>query len=113
MSDIKDIYWVAGLIEGEGCFYLRKRTVEGKRTQYRHKRYPLITVGMTDRDVIDKLASFWDVTVRTTYRYGNEKTYYTTVIGGKKAIGWMMTLYPLMGKRRREKIREVIKGWKE
>lgn len=41
-----ELAWVAGLIEGEGTFFCTKR---------RERRYPVIAVGMTDEDVIQKL----------------------------------------------------------
>ena len=37
---------------------------------------------------------------------------YRVQINGTAAIGWMFTIYPLMSKRRQEKIREIISKWK-
>lgn len=108
-----DLYWIAGLIEGEGCFYFRRRKIVGKLTKYRYKYTALITVGMTDKDIIQKLAFFWGTTVRMQRsQIANNKPYYVTVIHGKQAISWMMTLYSLMGKRRKAKIKDIINEWK-
>ena len=90
-----DIIWLAGLLEGEGCFRLN----DGK--------YPGIAVGMTDEDVIDRVADMWNV------RVSHHKNLWKAQINGAYAIQWMMTLYLLLGKRRREVIAEIIKFWEE
>lgn len=55
-SDI-EIAWMAGLLEGEGCF-----TAEGgQRARF---RYPRITLGMTDRDVVERASVLFDARVQ-------------------------------------------------
>lgn len=68
---------------------------------------------MTDKDIIAK-ASFiligyesFNVQIPKKNRPGT-KTVYLVSIGGKKAIAWMVLLYPLMGTRRKAKIRELL-----
>lgn len=90
-----DIMWLAGLLEGEGCFMLNE------------KRYPAICLGMTDEDVVVRAANMMGCRV---YRNRNM---YIAQINGSCAIAWMMMLYPILGKRRREKIVEVVKLWKD
>ncbi len=90
-----DIAWLGGLIEGEGCFYLSK----GK--------YPLIVLGMTDGDVVTKVAAMWGTNVH------RHRSMYTTQVNGARAISWMMTLYPLLHERRKEKVTKIVKFWKE
>ena len=101
-----DLYWLAGIFEGEGWF--------GNRTK--GKPSPSVCVAMTDKDVVDKIASLIITGRRGARRYtrtkGKHKTQYWIVINGCLAIQWMFTLYPLLGKRRREKIGEVVKYWK-
>ena len=89
-----DIAWLAGLLEGEGCFLV----IRGK--------YPAIAVGMTDEDIIRRVA----VMLKTEVSHSGNM--YTTQISGFCAIPWMMTLYTLLGKRRREKIAKMIQLWK-
>ena len=106
--DTKDITWLAGLLEGEGCFrWLRSRHGNGKGT-------PTIVLAMSDEDVVKRVADLWARPVNGPYgpyRPGNLKTY-KAIVFGNQAIQWMMTLYVLMGTRRRNKIQEVVQKWK-
>ena len=90
-----DIIWLAGLLEGEGWFGLK----EGK--------YPIITLSMTDEDVVVGVACMWKARV---CRYRNV---HSIRVYGVHAIGWMMTLYPFLYERRKKMIANVIKFWKE
>ena len=96
---------MAGLLEGEGCF------------GFYGNRQPVIIVQMTDPDVIQKFANYFNSSVNLANRkarreYGHKQTY-RTVLNGSKAAGLMMTLYQFMGERRKAKIREVLSKWKE
>ena len=95
MVKTKDIHWLAGLLEGEGCFWAR------------HGKYPSLEVGMTDEDIIVRVANMWNV------RVTRQKNVYRTQINGAIAVGWMMTLHSLLGDRRRSKINSIIKYWKK
>ena len=95
MINTIDIAWLAGLWEGEGCFCLNK------------KKYPQMILGMCDEDVVTKAANMMGRRV-----YHNRNMYYAQV-SGACAIEWMMILLPFLGKRRREVIASIIKGWKE
>ena len=45
--------------------------------------------------------------------YGkSKKQTWQVLLFGSKAASWMMTLYPLMGIRRKEKIAELLTYWK-
>ena len=105
MIDIKDIYWLAGLLEGEGCFAVNNSAYY----------CPQITLKMTDRDVVEKahrlLRATSKVNEERRYAERNKPIYWFRVMGSL-AASWMMTLYPLMGERRQEKIREVLEVWK-
>lgn len=106
--EMKDLYWVAGLLEGEGCF-----THDGPHR--RGKFYPSIHVWMTDRDVVEKLhglmRSGHKIQTRE-YKKKGWKTQYGFYVFGNKAAGWMMTLYSLLGERKRAKIRLLLEEWK-
>ena len=100
-----DLGWLAGLIEGEGCFY--HNSAIGPRLQ----------VGMTDHDVLLRAARLLGNNVRGPYTYKahrerGDKDMFRIDCCGARAIGWMMTLYTYFGKRRRAKIREVIGKWR-
>ena len=100
---IEHIYYVAGFLEGEGYFGRNDTT-------------PRIHVGTRDRDVMRKLKYIMapDVTLHTKKdkrSENNSDIYYFNVMGCR-AIQWMMTLYPLMGERRKSQIESVIAKWK-
>jgi hypothetical protein len=99
--NLKDIYWLAGLVEGEGCFS------NGSGT-------PSLVIQMTDEDVIEKVASmFKKKHTEQPQRNVNWKKVHTIGVYGSDAIQWMFTLYSLMGRRRKEKIKEIVEVWKK
>jgi hypothetical protein len=103
-----DIAWLAGLLEGEGCFFQNKSGTA-----------PQISLAMIDKDTI-KRASFifglggWcrRMTPDSSDIIGTRKNKYVFTIGGNEAIQWMMTLYSLMGERRKSKIKSILDSWK-
>ena len=95
---LTDIAWLAGLLEGDGYFTLHGGTKGDK--------CPVIGVAMTDEGPIIKAATILGAKVN------RNRTSWIAQIYGAKAIGWMMTLYPLLHKRRRERITSIIKYWR-
>jgi hypothetical protein len=110
----KELHWLAGLLEGEGSFTLEHRS--------RRKHLPpkvRVSVATTDKDVAEKVASILGQKVQGPYDYtkpnghlGNKQTYRVQEQSVPKAIGLMFTLYPLMSKRRQNRIEKVVKEWK-
>lgn len=103
----RELAWLAGLLEGEGSFGLHR-----KKDQER--AYPIISLGMTDRDVVSQAAGLMGKGL--TGPYGGlqgHKPWWNLTIYGAKAVAWMMTLYVLLGERRQARIREVLKYWRE
>ena len=94
LTETRDIIWLAGLLEGEGYFGLNR----GK--------YPRITLHMTDEDIVIRAAALMGSNI---YR---QRNCWIAQVNGARAIMWMMTLYTLLGERRREAIRMVIKVWR-
>ncbi len=105
---IADIHYMVGLIEGEGCLVLHR----GK--------YPRVTVAMTDKDVVEKAARLFKsgtmysraTMSRNLVKAVITKPIWTTLVTGGRAVGWMLTIYSLMGQRRQKKIRDIVKKWK-
>jgi len=99
---VKEFYWLAGIIEGEGNFSIKNNSS------------PTITISMTDEDVIDRVAKILKRPYSKEDRSHrpNAKDIYTVNICGVDAISWMFTLYSLFGKRRQAKILEIIKFWR-
>ncbi len=106
MLSPNDLNWLAGFIEGEGYFG--------------YNDTPRFVVGSTDKDVIERASRILGQKItlerrrRIDFRIPDTKLkdMYRISICAIKAIGWMMTLYSLMGLRRKEKIREIITIWK-
>jgi len=102
--DIKDIYWLAGLIEGEGCFGI-------------YVNVPRLQIAMTDRDTIEKCCRILNANIYNNSSNPSKpdhyKDRYECVIRGQVAIEWMLTLYSLMSKRRQNKILQILEDWKK
>lgn len=75
---------------------------------------PYISVQMTDRDIVERVAGLLGGKVRGPYqpkREGSKRTW-VCVVSSTRAIGWMLTLYTFMGERRREQIDSVVLRWR-
>lgn len=97
-----EVAWLAGLLEGEGCFYL---SVLG---------YLQIELAMTDLDVVQRAAKVGGAVTTITTRYdkrGTRKPTYRICFNGFQAIRIMEKILPYMGKRRTAKIERLIKVW--
>jgi hypothetical protein len=94
---VRDIAWLAGLLEGEGCFSKRGNCIT-------------IQLYMADRDVVERAARLLGALSVGVRDYTNSKwkTCYYCTVSGPPAAAWMMTLYGLMGTRRQARIRELL-----
>lgn len=106
MPNLAEIGWVAGIVEGEGCI-----VVSPKSSTLR------LSVEMTDLDVLQKLARILGSDSRLTERKiklanPNHKTRYILHLCGRSLLGWLQTIYPLMGTRRKTKIIEALLAFK-
>src|SRR6266853_474466 len=102
MVKINEIHWLAGLLEGEGSFGYYDCAV--------------LQLHMTDFDIVNRAQKLIDSTanIRTQIKKGGDyKIQYVLHVSGANAIQWMMTLYSLMGERRKSKIKECITKWKQ
>lgn len=107
MISLTQIGWLAGLLEGEGSFVWHKTI--------RDKGRPRIQISMCDKDIIARVANYFNATLSGPYGpYKTQKQpYWYTHCSGKRAIEWMMTIFPLMGERRKIQITPLIQKWKE
>lgn len=103
-----DLAWIAGIVEGEGHIFLHQ--VRRKKSHAASVNVGL-AVNMTDLDIIQRLANYWHgAHISVTQPKGiHRKTLYRVDAAG---AGWLMTLYPLLGHRRRERIRHVLTVWR-
>lgn len=93
-----DIAWIAGFLEGEGCF---ATGASGS---------PMVKVVSTDRDVLEHYGSLVLRPVRGPYidDRARRKPQWEVNVCGRKAIALMAVLLPYMGLRRAKKIRTVL-----
>ena len=106
----KDLYWLAGLLEGEGSFDYQCR-----ESEQRHGR-PRIQFASTDHDIAVRVAALFKKRVNGPYRaYGgqlNKKPMYKVLLSGPRAVGLMFTLWSILGTRRREQIKVSVARWR-
>ena len=97
-----DWAWVAGLLEGEGCF------------SFASNGYPRITLQMTDEDIVSRFANYFDVTYhhRPSKNPKHKDTYQVAIIKTEKLIECYLELYNQLGSRRREKLDGFFEFWK-
>jgi hypothetical protein len=112
MTDI-ELSWLAGLLEGEGCFYLTTRHNKDGTPR------PLVSIilSMTDEDVVrraHKLVVSGNVHART-YADGKRKPAWVWNDSNVDTVVPLLhSLHPLMGTRRAEKIAlmlAAVDGW--
>lgn len=92
------LMWLAGLIEGDGCFLQRKDCFS-----------PRVFVAMVDKDTVERFAAPFKVNVRhVPSRKENWQPYFVAQVGSAAALALCKTLYPHMGKRRQHRIDEML-----
>lgn len=99
--------------------------MEGEGSFSWYRGYPLVSIEMTDRDVIDKFAELFrdpeakryqNVMRRENKQIRKDGTQrldsYRYSTNSRPAIRIMLTLYPFMGERRQARIREIVLQWR-
>lgn len=104
LKSLTDIAWAAGLFEGEGTI------VVGRRPQYIR-----VAVGMTDRDVVERLAEILGGTARSWYPprvkdSGRQRMWYW-IATGQRAAHVLRLLMPFFGERRMRRAIEAMSGF--
>lgn len=107
---MRSVEWLAGLMEGEGCF---SDMISGSSGFY---TTPLISLVMTDHDVIEEAAKvIFTVGGRETKirkrLLPSGKTAYVIYLTGLPAAKVMYAILPSMGSRRTVKIKEILAAW--
>jgi len=99
MVTVRNIEWLAGFLDGEGCFYMNRSTC---RIQIAQKDpWPLLKV----QGIIG--GRFYSVKGSIPGR-----RYHALFLTGRRAVGGMMTVYSLMSPRRQAKIVEILGRWR-
>ena len=107
--------WVAGLLEGEGCFSLGPRVNRVKSEKIRQIR---VTCEMTDIDTIQRLHKYSRIgavgSPRTDKRYSNSKPMWRWSASKRsEIIPFLEAIRPYMLSRRTGKIDELLDYAKE
>lgn len=106
-----DLLWLAGLLEGEGCFSEQYKHAPTMRGFY---VLPSIQLAMTDRDVVlraGKLIGGNQKRLRSS-KLRSYKRQFNWRVNGKRAVHVMSLLLPLMGLRRTRRITQILTSYK-
>ena len=104
MNENEQFYWLVGLLEGEGSFFVSNSG--GVRAPT-----PKISIQMTDEEPIRHVAEMWGVKYGEYPPYGkNRKGTYSVTLCGSKSIPWMKRLKPYMSLRRQKQIDRCIEA---
>lgn len=102
--DSHDLAWLAGWLEGEGCFTLRK-------PRGGHGWGIAVSAVSTDEDVIRRVAAITgigSVRFRKPQQLHHQDSWIWQVSRRPHVLSLLRELLPLMGERRSEKIREML-----
>lgn len=96
-SEACDLWWLSGLLEGEGTF-------TATRTQ--GHSYPVVKVSMCSEDVVTRASHLLAAVSVTVHEPEHEgwSVVYGAAISGSDAANWMRRLRSQMGRRRTEAI---------
>ena len=106
MVTTNELYWLAGLWEGEGAFSSRPGLQPGYSPSLQ------LHLKMTDLDVMQKAARLMKVKLHGPYQRSTGKPFWVIQIYSTRAAEWMMTLYTLLGARRQQRIKEILAAWR-
>ncbi len=99
MSNIS-LPYIAGLYEGEGSFFAFSRKKGDPKNRAK------ATIQMNDEDIIKCIADFNNTSAQ---QRKDNKSYFTN-IHDSRALDFMESVYPYMGKRRKHQIGEVFQS---
>jgi len=95
--------WLAGLLEGEGCFSINDQAPH---------RYPVIRLEMATESVVARAATLLGSSIRPNEpRVEDWSTTYVAAIAGAHAAEWMLRLRSSMGARRAEAIDAALMAY--
>ncbi len=100
--DLKDVYWTAGFLDGEGSFNL----VGGN---YGRSHTIAVTVGQKGRELLDRLQVLYGGAI---HQRKTSSKLHVWRLHASRAVGLMLTIYTLMSSRRQAQIRKALKYWR-
>ena len=106
VSSELELGWIAGLIEGEGSFSIKK----GRR-KHGYSYRPLIQLASTDEDVINRLQTLvpaGSICKPTRLTKGGKQVYKWALSNSEAVFDLLVLLFPLMSGRRKDRMREIL-----
>lgn len=106
MTSEQELIWLAGLLEGEGCF----TTTAGRKAGTQIS----IQLQMTDKDVVERAARIMESSCSPRKRpdKSNYKQIFYCQLRDARAYSLMEKLLPYMGARRTRRIQELFDIYK-
>jgi predicted outer membrane lipoprotein len=103
--DIKELYWAAGFLEGEGTFSWRKKP----NNQF------AIYANQVDPESLYRLKQHWGGSIYGPLKRTNPRhqPFFAWYLGGPNAAAFAMMIYSLMTGRRQEKIKFALAEWRK
>lgn len=102
-----ELYWLAGLLEGEGSF------LKGSPSQ---PNRCAISIATTDKDVAEKVENIFTTKKIFIPNAGKKVSHYKDVylirVTGGRAVKLMTALCSLMSERRKSQINQAIESYK-
>ena len=97
---IKDLYWAAGFLDGEGCFCFSKP----------HK--VLVQAVQLEKELLERLQKLFGGVLRLIKTPEGKPCWQWSTSSPSRAVGIMFTLFSLLSLKRQGKIKKVVAGWK-
>ena len=102
--EVKDLYWAAGFLEGEGYF-----SRGGSR-----KTSPVVTASQVTLEPLIHMVKIFGGKINGPYKsqHSRGQPFFRWNAGASLAVGVMMTLYCLLSEKRQKAIRYGLEGWR-
>lgn len=109
----KETCWAAGLFEGEGWIghYKTRGQIrkDGTPSSPEGYKYPRLGMSLTDLDTLERFQRYVGGKITGPYLHEKRKPIWSwRITGQSEAFGAAFLLYPYLGTRRKEKMREVF-----
>jgi hypothetical protein len=98
--DIKELYWAAGFLEGEGSFGCWNGGARGKQF--------VVCAEQVQREPLERLKTLFGGSINQGSTRGGRNRIARWRISGARARGAAMTLFTLMSLRRKEQIKTML-----
>ena len=102
---MRDIFWTAGFLEGEGCFRYSSQGTGGTIT---------VSASQVQKEPLERLIALYGGSIYTKREAGlNWQKCSQWTLTGPKAAGLMMTIFSILSPRRKGQVIESLTEWKK